>query len=164
MTKAQQLIETLNLKRHPEGGFYRETYRSPLSFMPSGVAEPRNLVTLIYFMLTTLEFSKFHRIFYDEIWMFHDGAPIHIHLIDKEGALTTKKLGKRTEEGELPQILIPGNTLFGAELGTGDDFGLASCMVAPGFDFRDFELFTAEEMNHLFPRHTALFSRIYKLK
>ncbi|MFA7274118.1 MAG: cupin domain-containing protein [Crocinitomicaceae bacterium] len=136
--KAQEYIEQLNLLPHPEGGYYKETYRS------SAEIDNRNLMTAIYFLITSDNISRFHRIKSDEIWYFHDGSPLSVHTLSKEKGHQIQKVGLNLERGEAPQLLVPANTIFGSSLDEPNAFSLVSCTVAPGFDFADFELFETE--------------------
>ena len=160
------IIEKLQLKPHPEGGFYREMYRSPFQVgVPDneGKTEGRDLVTLIYFMLIQNTYSKFHRIRFDEIWIHQGGGSFKIHTLQPDGKHEVHLLGANLHAGEQLQVLIPGNTIFGAELANQCEYGLASCLVSPGFDFRDFELFDAVQMIAQFPEHASIINRLYNL-
>jgi predicted cupin superfamily sugar epimerase len=145
------LIEKLGLKRHPEGGYYTETYRSQDTI--EGIK--RNVQTCIYFLLTSEDVSKFHRIKSDEIWFYHEGANLSIHTIGDDGH-QIHRLGPINNEGFLPQILIPKNTIFGATLDQADTYVLVSCTVAPGFDFQDFELMNRSQLIADFPENEAI--------
>ncbi|MCH2214331.1 MAG: cupin domain-containing protein [Flavobacteriales bacterium] len=135
------IVKKLNLLPHPEGGYYRETYRAdPFSVPPKelGIDKERNLSTAIYFLLTKGNFSAFHRIKQDEVWHHYLGDAIAIHCISPEGAYEKLLLGKEFENGELPQHVVTGGTWFASE--TLGEYSLAGCTVAPGFDFADFEM------------------------
>ncbi|GAB2493619.1 cupin domain-containing protein [Algoriphagus taiwanensis] len=143
-----ELVHLLDMKAHPEGGFYAETYRSPQSILKSG--EERSLTTSIYFLLRSEDVSHFHRIQSDELWYWHEGSPLTVHLLTEQGH-EKLKLGPVNSDGCRPQHLVPAQTIFGSTVDDSDSYALVSCVVAPGFDFRDFELFTAEELSPLFP-------------
>lgn len=153
--RSEYLIEKLGLQKHPEGGYYTETYRS------EAIIESidRNLQTCIYFLLTDDQVSRFHRIKSDEIWYFHEGANLSIHTLDDNGH-NIHKLGLYSEGGFLPQILIPKNTIFGATLDQKDTYVLVSCSVAPGFDFEDFELMEKSELLSKFPNQSDIIYRL----
>lgn len=138
--EAKELIEKLALIPHPEGGFYKETYRS------EGKVGDRNLMTAIYFLICSNNISRFHRIKSDEMWYYHAGSALDVHTLDKENGHQIHKVGIDFSKGESPQLLVPANTIFGSTLGGESEFSLVSCTVAPGFDFADFELFTADEL------------------
>lgn len=147
--RIQQLVETLKLNPHPEGGFYSETFRATQEVHhPNG--EKRQLATSIYFLLRSEDVSHFHRIQSDELWFWHEGRPLSIHLLGERGH-EILRLGPVNEDVALPQRLVTAKTIFGSTVDEKDTYALVSCVVAPGFDFRDFELFTAEDLLPLFP-------------
>jgi len=139
---AVQWIEKLRLSPHPEGGFYRETYRAaeeiPGPALPNRFSGARSHSTAIYYLLRTGELSTFHRIHADEIWHFYAGGPLEIHII-ADGVYSQIKLGLDPERGYLPQAVVPHGAWFAARPMTGVEFSLVGCTVAPGFDFADFE-------------------------
>jgi predicted cupin superfamily sugar epimerase len=148
--KAQEYIDKLGLLPHPEGGFYKETYRSAVK------TGDRNLMTAIYFLITSNNISRFHRIKSDEMWYFHDGSPLSVHTLDKENGHQVHKVGLNLSNGENPQLLVPANTIFGSSLDEENAFSLVSCTVAPGFDFADFELFTTQDLLSQFPDYEEI--------
>jgi uncharacterized protein len=143
-----ELVETLNLKAHPEGGFYSETYRTGTEIDTE--RGKRQLITSIYFLLRSEDVSHFHRIKSDELWFWHEGSPLSVHLLGANGH-EILKLGPIGASGTFPQQLVLANTIFGSSVDESDSYSLVSCVVAPGFDFRDFELFQAEDLLPLFP-------------
>ena len=156
MTKEiELLIENLELIPHPEGGFYKETYRSTET-IDSG---KRQLMTSIYFLLTSSNVSKFHRIKSDEIWFFHAGSPLIVHVLNENGH-TENLVGLNLQKGEQPQFMVPKNAIFGSTVQEANSFSFVSCVVAPGFDFADFELFTKEDLLPLFPLHEKIISQL----
>lgn len=164
---AKLIINRLDLKPHPEGGWYRETYRSneqlAATALPERYGGARSFSTAIYFLLEQNDFSSFHRIASDEIWHHYLGAPVVIYQINTAGELTTLQLGPDLGQGQQFQIIIPAGTWFAAEP-AGNGFSLVGCTVAPGFDFSDFEL--AEQMGLLeeCPQHAVLISRLTRQK
>jgi predicted cupin superfamily sugar epimerase len=153
--RAQELIDQLDLLPHPEGGFYRETYRSEATLNGT----ERQLMTSIYFLLTGQNFSRFHRITSDETWYFHEGNTLLVHTIDGD-THTAHHLGLANEAGNQPFLIVKGGTIFGSEVKDREGYALVSCAVAPGFDFADFELFTASD---LLPRYPQLQEIILKM-
>jgi len=141
---AKHLIEKLQLLPHPEGGWYRETYRSAETLTNKNGAN-RNVCTAIYFMLEGNDKSHFHRIQSDETWFFHVGEPLEILTITS-GQLQLITLGNDILNGEILQFVVPAQTWFAARIKTGSGYSLASCTVAPGFDFSDFELAERENL------------------
>jgi uncharacterized protein len=155
MTTAQELVQTLGLLPHPEGGFYKETYRSELTLE----GKDRQLLTSIYFLLTSANVSKFHRIKSDELWYFHAGSPLIVHTLGEHGH-QQHHLGLDLSKGQQPFLWIPKDTIFGSTVLENDGFSLVSCAVAPGFDFRDFELFKRSELLAAYPDHKELVERL----
>jgi predicted cupin superfamily sugar epimerase len=149
-----ELVESLELKPHPEGGFYKETYRSVLKNQ-----EEQSLMTSIYFLLTSDSPSHFHRIQSDEHWYFHEGNPLSIHLLTDKGLETTQP-GLDLAKNQTPHALVEGNTIFGSEIQAADGYALVSCVVSPGFDFSTFELFTKEDLLPKFSAHKTLIERL----
>lgn len=162
-------IESLGLEEHPEGGYYRETYRSCEQIAPGALPRryaggSRAFATAIYFLLADDDFSALHRLRSDEIWYFHAGAPLTIHIIDKGGNYSSQRLGCGVKAGFEPQAVIIAGNWFGASLDRKGTFALVSCMVAPGFDFRDFEMGDREELLRTYPRHSAVIERLTRVK
>ncbi len=158
MNNSSYWINSLNLLPHPEGGYYKEAYRSieniDTKSLPERFAGNRPFSTAIYFLLEKGNFSAFHRIKSDELWHFYDGDPIAIHVINNNGILITHMLGLQPHKGLFPQITIPANTWFASE--SIGDFSLAGCTVSPGFDFTDFEMANREVLTSLFPDHHTI--------
>lgn len=136
-----ELIKHYNLQAHPEGGYYSEEYRSEIE-LPN---IERQLMTSIYFLLPSEHLSHFHRIKSDELWFFHEGSPISVHTLDENGH-TENLVGNDFKNGQNPQFLVKANTIFGSCVNENDSYSFVSCVVAPGFDFRDHEMFTSEEL------------------
>lgn len=165
MPTAEELIRQLNLSPHPEGGYYRETYRSNGQIseesLPENMSGSRNYATCIYFLLTTDKASAFHRINQDEIWHFYQGSPIRLHQISPEGAYQQIIIGPDLAKGHHLQYVVPATYWFAAEVMEGAaDYALAGCTVAPGFDFKDFVLPKREELIAQFPQHAAVITRL----
>jgi uncharacterized protein len=129
---AAEVIRLLDLRPHPEGGHFRETFRDPRHD-----ANGRSLSTAIYFLLAAGERSHWHRIDAVEIWHWHAGAALALKIAGSEG-VTTARLGVDLGAGERPQAVVPAGAWQAAE--TLGDWTLVGCTVAPGFDFRKFEL------------------------
>lgn len=159
-----QIIERLNLEPHPEGGYFRETYRSSGKIQQDslgpGFEGLRNYSTCIYFLLTSNDFSAFHRIKQDEIWHFYDGSPIHLHVITPSGAYNKHLIGREMAQGETPQLVVPAGYWFAAEVPNENAYSLVGCTVSPGFDFRDFEMISRQELISLFPSHKQIISKL----
>lgn len=149
-----ELIEVLGLKSHPEGGFYKETYRSV-----EKVSGEKTLMTSIYFLLTSEHVSHFHRIKSDEHWYFHEGSSLTIHLLNDKGHQELK-LGPNLNNGESFYHLVPKNTIFGSTIDHQSGYALVSCAVAPGFDFRDFELLDSEFLRERYPNDEEIIKKL----
>lgn len=140
------LIRALRLKPHPEGGWYRETYRCRCGLRTA--RGRRSLCTAILFLLEEGQVSRLHRIRSDELWHFHAGGPLRISAIRPDGKSESALLGP----GRGYQHLVPAGSWFGAAPEPGAGYSLAGCTVAPGFDFRDFELGSRDKLLKRFPR------------
>jgi predicted cupin superfamily sugar epimerase len=152
-------INKLNLAPHPEGGYYKETYRSNEQFLPGGFSGLRNVSTTIYFLLEEDNKSHFHRIKSDEHWFFHEGSTIEILLLNNQH-LSSILLGKDPDQGEVLQAVVPAGYWFAARMKDGKGYGLVSCTVAPGFDFNDFELASRKELIKQFPKQEKVISEM----
>jgi predicted cupin superfamily sugar epimerase len=166
MHTAQHWIKKLNLQKHPEGGYFSEVYRSKEEIkrehLPSRYSGARNHSTSIYFLLTSNEFSAFHRIKSDETWHFYSGQPVTIHMIDGKGNYSSVKLGSNPESGEVFQFTIPHGTWFAASVDEPDSYALVGCTVAPGFYFDDFELGKREDLVKMFPEHKGIINKFIR--
>ena len=153
MTRRDELIDRLALTPHPEGGFYASSF--------TGDRQPVNdrcQYTSIYFLLREGDKSHFHQLTADELWYFHEGDALTIHMIEPDGTYRTEQLGLDLAKGERPQILVKKGTIFGSTVnGT---YGLVGCMVSPGFQFEDFKLFTESELLERFPEHHAIIKHL----
>jgi len=131
MTRAEKLIRALKLKRHPEGGWYRETFRD------SNGIEGRAHSTAIFFLLRKGEVSRWHRIDAVEVWHWYAGAPLELEIARMRGRGKRHLLGNDFQKGERPQIVVPARHWQAARpLGA---FTLVGCTVAPGFEFSSLE-------------------------
>jgi len=148
---SKELINDLGLFPHPEGGYYKETYRSEETTVNKN-GDLRNLCTSIYFLLEEKDKSHFHRIQSDELWFFHTGQSLEIYYISSAGEMRSVTLGHTLSLGEIPFFRIPANTWFACKIKQEKGFSLVSCTVAPGFDFADFELATGEKLTQEFPK------------
>ncbi|HZQ96634.1 MAG TPA: cupin domain-containing protein [Candidatus Sulfotelmatobacter sp.] len=157
-------IEKLGLERHPEGGYYRQTYRAQDTIareaLPLRYSGARAAATGIYFLLREGEFSAFHRLRSDEMWHFYQGSPLLVHVIEPAGEYWTIRLGSEAEKGEVFQAVVKAGCWFGSELVDPDSYALVGCTVAPGFDFEDFELGKRLELVRAYPRHRRLIERL----
>lgn len=156
---ADYWISRLQLLPHPEGGYFKEVFRSGTEVMrPPPSLLPKKACTSIYYLLEGTDFSGFHRIASDEIWYFHKGAPLHIHVIDEAGEHLTLELSDEPT-GNL-SIVIKAGLWFAAEIPSASGFTLASCAVAPGFEFSEFEMGGREQLTALYPQHGGIFVKL----
>jgi uncharacterized protein len=160
----QYYISKLGLEPHPEGGYFKRTFESQEQITDQELTVDfegkRMLYTSIYFLLTSNDVSHFHRLQSDELWYYHAGSPLSVHMIDENGEYTEYKLGLDLENGEVPQVLVPKNTIFGSSVKDRETFSLVGCMVSPGFEYQDFELFTQEELLLKYPEHKEIIVKI----
>ncbi len=161
---AKYWIDKLKLSRHPEGGYFREIYRSNEFInkknLPERYSSFRSFSTSIYFLLESSEFSAFHRLKSDEVWHFYEGSPIMIFMIFRSGEFREYILGNNPEKNQVFQALIPKGCWFAAKVIKPDSFSLIGCTVSPGFDFEDFEMGRFEILSKLFPQHSQLIRQL----
>lgn len=157
MQDAQYWIEKLNLTPHPEGGYFRETYRAEFSIrkeaLPAEFSGVRQVSTAIYFLLDGENFSAFHRLYSDEMWHFYAGRALIVHELSADGNYRKKVLGSNPEVGEELQAVVKAGNWFGASLRDPESYALVGCTVAPGFDFADFEIAKREALLKQYPQH-----------
>lgn len=150
-------INNLELLPHPEGGYYKETYRS--SSLIEGNGEfpcGRAFATAIYFLIEANNFSAFHKIKSDETWHFYGGSALEVIELDAVGKLTSTVVGSDILNGQLLQYTVTAGNWFASRVLNGAPFSLVGCTVAPGFDFRDFEMAKRQELLKSFPMHSDI--------
>lgn len=159
-----KLIELYDLQPHPEGGWFKQTYKSaeliPVGALPQRFPDARTFSTAIYFLLEKGNFSAFHRIKSDECWHFYAGDPLNVYIIDQEGKLTVITLGNDFENGQLFQYIVPANCWFASSPAEGSEFCFVGCTVAPGFDFEDFELAERDKLIKAYPTHKDMITKL----
>jgi predicted cupin superfamily sugar epimerase len=134
LSDARAVIAALDLAPHPEGGWYRETWRAGET-LPNG----RAVATSILFLLEAGQRSHWHRVDAAELWLFQAGAPLSLSIAEPSGAVASVTLGPDPLAGHLPQQLVPPGAWQSAD-GPARDWSLVGCVVAPGFEFAGFEL------------------------
>lgn len=154
--EVKHLIETLELLRHPEGGYYKETYRSESLSDFDGFDGKRNYSTGIYFLIENDNFSALHRIKSDEMWHFYGGDPLEVIEITLAGTLKKTLIGNNISAGEVPQYVVPKHHWFGSRVKSGGKHSFVGCTVAPGFDFKDFEMAERKALSEEFPQHKSI--------
>ena len=166
---AADLAATLGLRPHPEGGFFRETYRADETVgTPRG---ERAASTAILFLVTAAAISHLHRLSSDELWVFQGGLPLELVTLSPGGELETRVLGDPAggthEAGGVegtPQALVPAGNWQGARLAGGPHlpasgaWALVSCIVSPGFEYADFELGERAALLAAYPEHAEIVS------
>ncbi len=166
MNKTDIYIKKLNLIPHPEGGYFREVYRSDEllknEVLPGRYIGNRTFSTSIYFLLEGEQKSLLHKLKSDEIWHFYDGSSVKLYTIDSEGKVLRRLLGRNIDEGESMQLVIKRGYWFCAEVSDENSFSLFGCTVTPGFDFSDFELGERKELLQLYPQHEEFVKKFTK--
>jgi predicted cupin superfamily sugar epimerase len=164
MSNINRLIQQYNLKPHPEGGWYTQTYKSNeligANALPARFGGDRSFSTAIYFLLEQGNFSAFHRIKSDECWHFYAGDPLLIYVIEVNGELKIISLGNDPEKGQTFQYIVPANCWFASRPAPGSEYCFAGCTVSPGFEFEDFELANANELSNTYPQHKDIIRQL----
>lgn len=156
-----RLIQQFDLQPHPEGGYYRETYRSEERVQRLQSGRERSASTAIYYLLSGDAYSAWHRIRSDELWHFYAGCPLDIHVLDDGGQLRTLRLGNALEEPDAVfQAAVPARCWFAAERIDHQGYSFVGCTVAPGFEFSEFELADAAQLQMQYPQHAKLIGRL----
>ena len=152
---AEDFIKHYQLQKHPEGGYFTETYRSSellnQTYLPERFTGARNMYTSIYFLIESGNFSAFHRIKSDELWHFYYGSALEILEIDEQGKLITTSLGSDILKNETFQYCVKAGRWFASRVIQGGNFSFVGCNVSPGFDFADFEMAEREKLIAEFP-------------
>jgi len=160
---ARYWIEKLKLEGHPEGGHFRQTYRSDVMIareaLPVGFTGARAASTAIYFLLEGKNFSAFHRLRSDEVWHFYVGEPLVVDVIAPSGEHSSLLLGNDLEAGQVPQAVVPAGCWFASHVEDGESFAVLGCTVAPGFDFEDFEMGKRAELMARYAQHREVIER-----
>jgi hypothetical protein len=161
---ARNWIEKLQLEPHPEGGYFRQTYRSDMLFareaLPAGFGGARVASTAIYFLLEGKNYSAFHRLRSDEVWHFYAGTPLIVHVISSQREYSSILLGPELEAGQVFQAVVPAGCWFASHVADWTGWALVGCTVAPGFDFEDFEMGKKAELVAGHPQYRELIERL----
>jgi predicted cupin superfamily sugar epimerase len=140
--RAAELIETLGLTPHPEGGYFREIFRSRRMVRTDDGRSERWAATTIYYLLAEGDVSRLHRVASDELWHFYEGAPLELHVLNQQSSEhRALQLGPVCAEGAPVRVVPAGAWQAARSLGA---YTLVGCTVAPGFEFSDFRLMSAE--------------------
>ena len=164
MSITAQLIQKYHLAPHPEGGWYKQTYKSSeqtdKAALPERFNGDRAFSTAIYFLLEQGNFSAFHRIKSDECWHFYAGDPLLIYIIEKNGELKIISLGSDADKGQSFQYVVPANCWFGSRPAPKSEYCFVGCTVSPGFEFDDFELANRNELSAMYPQHKEIIKEL----
>lgn len=152
-SRIQELVAQLHLAEHPEGGFYKETFRS------SNENEGRAVLSSIYYLLYSQHVSHFHTIDADEAWYHHEGGILHIHTFHPKHGYRLLQLGNYGAEAA-PFHIVEAGTIFGSCLANENDYALVSCAVAPAFEFAHFVLNTREELLKDYPEQKEIICKL----
>jgi predicted cupin superfamily sugar epimerase len=159
-----ELINAFKMQPHPEGGWYRQTYKANEKIaseaLPERFSGDRNFSTAIYFLLEKGNFSAFHKIKSDECWHFYDGDPLNIYIIYPDGTLETTILGNDFENGQQFQFVVPAGCWFASRPAAGSDYCFVGCTVAPGFEFEDFEMAEVNSLEKQYPQHEEIIRQL----
>lgn len=163
-TSAADLIRMLALEPHPEGGWFREIYRTPFTVgaesLPERFAGARSLSATIHYLLERGDASHLHRLHGEEQWLHLDGGALDISVIDETGDLTVHRLGTDIEAGEVLHAVVPAGAWFGAEIADGSPWALVACITAPAFEYEDFDMGHRDLLLARFPEHADLVRRL----
>ena len=159
-SRAAELIERLQLQPHPEGGFFRELFRSEQSVIPTDDRGERAAITTIYFLLTRDTYSRWHRVLSDEVWHLYEGGPLELLEADFDArSLRQHRLGMIGDGDHAPVQTIPAGRWQAAR--SSGDFALMGCSVGPGFDYADFQMLSNDPngvrvLNEAWPEFSSL--------
>ena len=163
---SQRWIDTLRLRPHPEGGWFREVYKAtetiPHASLPTRFTGSRSHSTAIYFLLNGTDYSALHTIKQDEVWHFYDGETLTLHLFDPKGLYSTVTLGQKLKNGEVPMAVVKAGWLFGATVEP-TSYALVGCTVAPGFDFEDLDMPRRAVLVERYPQHREIVERLTRV-
>jgi len=156
LPQAKQWIDRLEMQPHPEGGYYKETYRST-----GNISElDRSYSTAIYYLLLEDAFSAFHRIKSDELWHFYAGDTLEVVVLYPDSSLKIHRLGPNWEQGDRFQLVVPANHWFASRMADSATYALVGCTVSPGFDFNDFEMAERESLLAAYPQHQDIICQL----
>lgn len=159
MKTKEEWIEELALEPHVEGGYFRQTYKA-VETVELPVGRIRSLSTSILFLLTNQNPSHFHLLSSDEIWYYHFGHALTVHMIHPNGTYEAVEIGPG--EGQKLQFTVPAGVVFGStiESDNEEDFAIVSCSVIPGFEYEDFILYTQDELLEKYAEHEEIIRRL----
>ncbi len=151
-------IKRLDMAPHPEGGYFKYAFGSDIVRKTASGAERKDY-SGIYFMVTHDSPSHFHQMVSDEIWYYHAGSALTMHVIDEQGKYHTTRLGPNPEHGDVLSVVMHGGWVFGASVDSGD-YTLVSCAVVPGFDESDYRILTQSELLGKYPEYRSVIMKM----
>nr|WP_162497247.1 cupin domain-containing protein [Salicibibacter kimchii] len=157
LREASYWIERLHMVPHPEGGYFVENFSSKEK-METFDGRLRKTYSSIYFLLEPSSPSHFHRLKSDEVWYYHAGDPLTVHIIHLDGVYEAIEIGPDLDAGQKLSTVVPAGAIFGSSVYA--NYALVSCVVSPGFEYEDFELFTQAELLADYPQHEQIIRQL----
>lgn len=161
---AKLWIKKLKLEKHPEGGYFTNTYVSDKKIDFPDFDGFRSTCTAIYYLLTGNQFASFHTMKSDEIWHFYSGSSLTLHMIDSKGEMEQILVGPNFDRGERFQVIIKSGCWFAGSINNKNSYSLVGCTVSPGFDYRDWKLGDRKKLLEQFPQHKKIIKKYTKHK
>jgi|GEM_PF-682123 len=156
--RVREIVKTLNLAAHPEGGWFAEVYTAPEIYQ--SMVGVRPLAGSIYFLLNEKEVSRFHQLDCEEVWYYHEGCGIRLYFLEEDGAVKQVLLGQDLAKGQRPMVIIPAGKIFAAENIDSGRYTLISCMTTPKFKYQGWRLVGQAELLKRSPQQQALIKRL----
>lgn len=156
--RVREIVKTLNLAAHPEGGWFVEVYTAPEIYQ--SMAGVRPLAGSIYFLLNEKEVSRFHQLDCEEVWYYHEGCGIRLYFLEEDGSVKQVLLGQDLAKGQRPMVIIPAGKIFAAENIDSGSYTLISCMTTPKFKYQGWRLVGQAELLKRSPKQQALIKRL----
>jgi len=157
--EAEYWVNKLRLQKHPEGGYFVETYRSEKVVNLPDYDGSRHACTAIYFLLEGDQFSSFHTMESDELWHFYAGSSLTLHIIRTDGSLIDVRLGTDIDKSETFQTVVKSGSWFAASINKPNSYSLLGCTASPGFDYGDWKLADVEMLAKTYPQHRSIIEK-----
>ena len=152
-------IKKLNLDEHPEGGYFKNTYKSDKRIELSEYNGIRSACTAIYYLLTGNQFSSFHIMKSDEIWHFYSGSSLWLYIIGSNGRLKKVALGPNFDKGERFQAVVKSGCWLAVSINKKYSYSLVGCTVSPGFDYKDWKIGSRKRLTEMYPKHRKIIEK-----
>ena len=156
--RVREIVKTLKMAAHPEGGWFVEVYTAPYPYQ--SMAGVRPLAGSIYFLLNEKDISHFHQLDCEEAWYYHEGCGMRIYLLEEDGSVKQVLLGQDLAKGQRPMVIIPAGKIFAAENIDSGRYTLISCMTTPKFKYQGWRLVGQAELLKRSPQQQALIKRL----